>query len=266
MSAREAFIDRILAEPDDDRPRLVYADWLEEQGEAVPAAFVRAQCERARLDPKDPRAKELEQEEYRLMWEGAGDERSYGKRLLAHLRALGFALGGYNFDLEVHFNRGLIEGFEIYDGDKGASRFVEKAQEVLAHDPVTRLKFVPVWAYGAQYSVTPDLEFSRTTPLTSGTLGRLLQVERVRQLRELDLAGNPLDEEAVRLLTSSPHLTDLRVLRVGPSEHSAGSAYMESFPLPAPIDADCRARLRERFGERVVFLGDHGTTPAAGGG
>ena len=33
--------------PDDDGPRLVLADWLEENGESDPAAFVRAQVRRA---------------------------------------------------------------------------------------------------------------------------------------------------------------------------------------------------------------------------
>src|SRR5262249_23287556 len=44
-------------------PRLVYADWLEERGDpesTARAAFIRAQCELARLSPKDPRRKRLD--------------------------------------------------------------------------------------------------------------------------------------------------------------------------------------------------------------
>ena len=56
-----AFLDAILAHPDDDGPRLVYADWLDEQGQAARAEFIRVQCELARLGEADPRrlAREL---------------------------------------------------------------------------------------------------------------------------------------------------------------------------------------------------------------
>lgn len=44
---RQDFIDAILAEPDNNEPRLVYADWLEERGDPR-AEFIRAQCELTR--------------------------------------------------------------------------------------------------------------------------------------------------------------------------------------------------------------------------
>jgi uncharacterized protein (TIGR02996 family) len=44
-----AFIAAIVAEPDEDTPRLVAADFLEEHGEADRAAFIRVQVELARL-------------------------------------------------------------------------------------------------------------------------------------------------------------------------------------------------------------------------
>jgi uncharacterized protein (TIGR02996 family) len=43
------FIRAILASPDEDQPRLVYADWLEEQGDVVRAEFIRVQIELARM-------------------------------------------------------------------------------------------------------------------------------------------------------------------------------------------------------------------------
>lgn len=42
-----AFLKAICAEPEDDTPRLVYADWLDEQGDADRAEFIRVQCELA---------------------------------------------------------------------------------------------------------------------------------------------------------------------------------------------------------------------------
>ena len=55
-----AFLEAILAQPDDDTPRLVYADWLEEQGDSARAEFIRVQIERARLPDWDARQVRLE--------------------------------------------------------------------------------------------------------------------------------------------------------------------------------------------------------------
>lgn len=43
------------ARPGDAELRLVYADWLEERGQAGKAAFLRVQLEMAKLGPDDPR-------------------------------------------------------------------------------------------------------------------------------------------------------------------------------------------------------------------
>ena len=45
----QSFIVNILAHPDDDGPRLVFADWLEEQGECARSEFIRIQCELAKI-------------------------------------------------------------------------------------------------------------------------------------------------------------------------------------------------------------------------
>src|SRR5579872_2345684 len=54
MTKNEAFLQAICENPDDDTVRLVYADWLEENGEAERAAFIRKQCELARVPEHDP--------------------------------------------------------------------------------------------------------------------------------------------------------------------------------------------------------------------
>src|SRR5262245_12683180 len=50
------FLADIIANPDDDTPRLVFADWLDENGQAERAEFIRVQVERAKL-PKWEAAK-----------------------------------------------------------------------------------------------------------------------------------------------------------------------------------------------------------------
>ena len=48
----EAFLQRIRAYPDDDAPRLVFADWLDEHGDPR-GAFIRVQLALAQLDTED---------------------------------------------------------------------------------------------------------------------------------------------------------------------------------------------------------------------
>ena len=54
MSDHDALLRAICESPADDLPRLVFADWLEERGEADFAAFVRAQVELANTPPWEP--------------------------------------------------------------------------------------------------------------------------------------------------------------------------------------------------------------------
>src|SRR5215475_6482850 len=45
---RDALLAAVAAQPDDDLPRLVYADWLDEHGDPDRAEFIRVQCAMAR--------------------------------------------------------------------------------------------------------------------------------------------------------------------------------------------------------------------------
>src|SRR5581483_11308551 len=60
MTDQQALLAAILAQPDDDTPRLVYADWLDENGQPDRAAFVRAQIEAARAEPYSKQARAAE--------------------------------------------------------------------------------------------------------------------------------------------------------------------------------------------------------------
>ncbi len=55
----EALLRAVFANPEEDTARLVFADFLEENGEGDRAALVRLQCEQARLKPTTKRWKEL---------------------------------------------------------------------------------------------------------------------------------------------------------------------------------------------------------------
>lgn len=66
MTHEEAFFQAILENPDDDTPRLVYADWLTDRGDPR-GEFVHAQCLLARMDEHDPQRPHLEIRERDLL-------------------------------------------------------------------------------------------------------------------------------------------------------------------------------------------------------
>lgn len=53
MTDRDALLKAILAQPDEDMPRLMYADWLTENGHESRGEFIRVQCELARMPEGD---------------------------------------------------------------------------------------------------------------------------------------------------------------------------------------------------------------------
>ena len=59
MSDEDYFLDEIRRDRASDEPRLIYADWLEEQGDSR-AQLIRVQCELAQLVAHDPRRHALE--------------------------------------------------------------------------------------------------------------------------------------------------------------------------------------------------------------
>lgn len=62
------FLREIVAAPEDDVPRLIYADWLEERGDLF-GSLIRIQCELARMEAEGSRYVELRLEEWNLLHE-----------------------------------------------------------------------------------------------------------------------------------------------------------------------------------------------------
>jgi len=66
----DAFIAAVLADPEDDAPRLIYADWLDEHGQSAYAEFIRVQVAVARHAGKwDDRTRALGKRERALLLE-----------------------------------------------------------------------------------------------------------------------------------------------------------------------------------------------------
>jgi uncharacterized protein (TIGR02996 family) len=73
MTAAAALLAAIRQSPDDDAPRLVYADWLDEHGQPERAEFIRVQVESANLQWDDQRWNPLAEEAKELL-EARGEE------------------------------------------------------------------------------------------------------------------------------------------------------------------------------------------------
>jgi uncharacterized protein (TIGR02996 family) len=67
VEAGEALFRAVCANPADDTPRLVYADWLQENGQAERAEFIRLQCEAWHLCPAYPTVTEARNAASRLL-------------------------------------------------------------------------------------------------------------------------------------------------------------------------------------------------------
>ena len=128
----ESFLAAIRAAPDDDLARLVYADYLEERGDAARAEFIRVQVELATLDEVDPRLAALEDRAHELL---AGHEADWLRS--AEQSSL----------TEWEFRRGFVDQAEIAFGVTAGGVKLERCL-------VTRLALSGAWYLPPAHDVT----------------------------------------------------------------------------------------------------------------
>src|SRR5262245_18655301 len=85
MNPEAGLLADILEHPDDDTPRLIFADWLEDKGEQDRAEFIRIQLQIAKLAENDPIAAALGLR-LNYLWDAHGEEWSapFGFRVPGH--------------------------------------------------------------------------------------------------------------------------------------------------------------------------------------
>ena len=201
----EPFLRTIRESPHDDAPRLVYADYLEENGRGDRAEFIRLQCRLAGLAEDDPKRTALEKRERQLLQKYAKPWRA---ELPTPLR-----------------NQPFHRGFVMPCGDKRLSvrQFLEMPDEVFFA--------VPLWSVGlALRASDPDAE-PAPGPAELAASPRLLQAG------ELHLFADGCDPEALDALLNSPHLANVRWLVL--SGHGFGVAHLRTLAA-----APALARLR----------------------
>jgi uncharacterized protein (TIGR02996 family) len=197
----ESFRQAIREQPDDDTPRLIFADWLDEHGQPERAEFIRTQIEQARLPEYTPKARLLEERWRTLLHEhGAGWE--------AEIRSVCQRIG---------YKRGCVEwvGFDSL-GD-----FLRAADRVFAPAPIRRLTIDKPWRRTPRWSDCPYLGRLRGLGLGSDdfrtrwserSLTGALSPPALCGLEDLDLMDVKLGREAARAVAGAVHLAGLKTL------------------------------------------------------
>jgi uncharacterized protein (TIGR02996 family) len=219
MHDEAAFLRMIAAAPDDDAPRLVYADWLEERGDPR-GTFIRLQCALAALPDDDPRRPDLEHAERHL--------------LAAHAAGWTYDLAGRVSGWQ--FRRGFVEEVTL-----SAEAFLEHGPDLVRAGLVRTVRLHdcgdlvgPLARSPALGQVTGlDLCGNR---LGDAGLGTLLRSERLRGLHALDLSFNSLSNAGVQALLDAGPWPRLRALDLRGNERVSGrgaTALAKTRALPA---------------------------------
>lgn len=208
MDYEHPFVQEVRANPYDDAPRLIFADYLEEAGDPQ-AELIRVQVELSHLPPGEPARRELELREQEILEE-------YGDAWLAPLRELGAE--GVS---QRCFQRGLIERVRI-----SAATFLQQGVELCRIAPALhsfelRAAAAPMGALAdapLPQQVT-QLDF-RCNRFAAADLVPLVSAGWREQLVGLSFALCSLDDAAIgTLLTGDwPRLErlDVSVNRLGP--------------------------------------------------
>jgi uncharacterized protein (TIGR02996 family) len=250
--ASQQFLAAIQASPDDDAPRLVYADWLQKRGD-LRGEFISIQCRLAgmEIDPDDEARAQLQARQWELFDEHAA----------AWLAEVGLLPN------EGAFHRGFVEEVSVQFAR------LQAAHELLGQSAVVR---------ELQIFRRPD-----ASSLGHKLLRELLSWEWLRLLRGLNLAENYLGAGAIRILVEAPWFANLTSLELEDNdigdEGAAALAEARHFGMlrelglakntlvhapalaqsPAlarlssldlrknPLNEDTRALLRRQFGRRV---------------
>jgi uncharacterized protein (TIGR02996 family) len=177
MNDEQSLRRAIAEQPEEDTPRLALADWLDENGRPERAEFIRLQVELTHYAADDPACRPLRRREAEL-WV------AYRKTWKAEVPDV----PGINW-------RGYDRGFlAVLDADT-TELFISCADALFAAAPVRSVRILQAEA---------------------GDGWRLAVLPVLARLRELDLTGcGNLEDEDADALAASPHLTNLRALRLG---------------------------------------------------
>ena len=207
MNGSEPFLQEIVAAPDDDGPRLVYADWLEEQGDPR-GEFIRLQCELAKEPIQPSRLDPLERD---FVHDGVAELRIREAELLREHESEWF---GPLAD-QCHrcmFHRGFVAYVEIT-----AARLVQHSSQLFAEHPIRAATITEMSKIADKVAKCPQLANLNglsigPTQLALGELDRLLGSEYFPRLTRFMLIRNRLSDDHALLLAKSKRLDQVQEL------------------------------------------------------
>jgi uncharacterized protein (TIGR02996 family) len=181
MDEREALLQTILDHPEDDVPRLVYADWQEEHGQIAHAELIRVQC--ALADLSETETDQREQLQIR-------------ERELLQLPEL--IIG----DIHARYDRGFITGLWITR--EASDRWHEE----------TFSSQLP-----ADRTLTFGYRINRTRSLDEAWVKRFLEYPWTNRIDQLRIQGQVyLSPTIMKLFAQSMNLNRLRNLHITDAE------------------------------------------------
>jgi uncharacterized protein (TIGR02996 family) len=200
MSDRNAFLAAIIEQPEQDLPRLIYADYLDDGGESARAEFIRLQCAAAHGDQTEHRRIAQLEDAHRSEW----------------LAPLG--RGVYH----AVFRRGFPEHLVM-----SARNFIEDNAEIREHTPVRGVALLGAGRVLARLLAGPHLAGLTALHLTGGMLGdagveRLTECVHLAGMRTLRLGMNEIGDAGAAALADCPYLEELRLLVL--SQNAIGDA------------------------------------------
>src|SRR5438270_9356989 len=195
-SAAADFLRHILAASDADGPRLVYADWLDAEGQPARAEFIRVQCAAAALPADNPRLDAL---------------RSRADILLEqHRVAWGEPLAG--LATRWDWCRGFPEIVRLE-----TKAFLAHGEELFAVVPVRHVELLDATAHLSALANCPLLERLAALTIAACPAGNALAKALggsayVSRLRNLHVPRNGLTDPATLALTAVPRFERLTTL------------------------------------------------------
>lgn len=239
------FLADILARPQDDAPRLRYAEWLEAEQDPL-GEFIHVQCRLAELPADDPDV---------LEWEGREQE-----LLAEHEKQWVGALAG--MVQWCVFRRGFIEEIALT-----SAQFLRHAPALFRRAPIQEVHLSRVRDHVTRLASSTFLRKPcyldlSANPLHDNGITTLACSPYLARVQGLNLSSSGIGDLGLKALASSPYLTGLRELYLCDNHISdAGIRALAGSPLADQlqtlhlgfnaIGSDGASLLQRRFGARV---------------